>query len=137
MYPSLFRRIGSTSVDAAVLVFAAYLMVSVLLESASLGVKALAVAGLALLYEPFLTALACTLGQAVFGTRVRHYDSLQKITLKQSFLRFFAKYVANVFGGVGAGGLHRARPSKDLRAIHDVTADTIVIDAWKVHASAA
>jgi uncharacterized RDD family membrane protein YckC len=75
MYPSLFRRVGATLIDLAVLFVTAYFIVTVPLNSASLG--------------------------------------------------------------VGAGGWHRVYPRKDLRAIHDITADTLVVDARKVHASAA
>lgn len=129
MYPSLFRRVGATLVDLSVLAVAAYFMVSGPLGSEGLWLQALAVLGLALTYEPVLTAFGVTLGQAVFGTRVRHCESLERITLKKSLLRFVTKYVANVFGGASANGWHRVHPRDDLRAIHDIAADTVVVNA--------
>ena len=131
-YPSLFRRVGATLVDLSVLAVIAYFMVSGPLGSERLWLQASSVLGLALLYEPVFTAFGVTLGQAIFGTRVRHHESLERITLKKSLLRFFTKYVANVFGGASANGWHRVHPRTDLRAIHDVTADTVVINAASV-----
>ena len=129
MYPSILRRVGATLIDLVVLLGTAYLAISGPASASSLGIKFVVVVGLALLYEPVLTAFACTLGQAVFGTRVRDFESLQKITLKRSLLRFLVKYVANVFGGASAGGWDRVHPRIDLRAIHDRAADTVVVDA--------
>lgn len=129
MYPSLFRRVTATLIDLAVIVAAvAFIMQRPLFlepEQANLW------AGLAfvLLYEPVLMTYLCTLGQAVMRTRVRQFESLERISLGKAYLRFFMKYVASIVGAASARGNVRVWPREDLRAIHDETAGTVVVNA--------
>jgi hypothetical protein len=128
MYPSLFRRIAATVIDLAAVFSAATFIIQrpLILEPAAANLW-VAIA-FVLLYEPVLTAYACTLGQAIMRTRVRQVESLKRISLAKAFLRFFMKYVATVVGGASAGGMVRVFPRGDLRAIHDQAANTVVVN---------
>lgn len=128
MYPSLFRRVVATLADLAV-VFGAgsWIIQRPLLPEPEIANLWLAL-GFALIYEPVLTAYACTFGQAMMRTRVRRFESLERITLGQSYLRFLMKYVASIFGAASSGGRVRVWPRQDLRALHDQTADTVVVN---------
>ncbi len=132
MYPGLFRRVVATLIDLlAIFVGASFIIQRRLIlepEEANLW----AAIAFVLLYEPVLTAYACTLGQAVMRTRVRHFESHDRISLGKSYLRFFMKYVASVIGGVSARGRVRVWPGDDLRAIHDQTAGTVVLNAGAI-----
>jgi len=129
MYPSLFRRIAATAIDIAVVVGVFSLAVQNPLLPEAGAANLWAAAGFAVLYEPVLTVYACTLGQALMRTRVRHVDSRGRITLGKSYVRFRAKYVASILAGATSGGFVRISPRKDLRALHDRAADTVVVDA--------
>jgi hypothetical protein len=61
--------------------------------------------------------------------RPRHFETLERISLGKSYLRFFMKYIASVAGGVGARGWDRAWPRSDLRTINDQTDDAVVVNA--------
>lgn len=129
MYPSLFRRVVSTLVDLAVVFGAVSWIVQRPLIGEPSVANTLAAVSFALIYEPFLTAYACTVGQAVMSTRVRRFESLERITLGRSYVRFLTKYVASIVGGASSGGRVRVWPGGDLRALHDLTADTVVVNA--------
>lgn len=135
MYPSLFRRIAATLIDVVAMFFAASFIIQArLIAEPESGRLWLALA-FVLLYEPVLTAYACTLGQAVMRTRVRRVESLDRITLGKSYVRFFMKYIASVFGAASTRGAVRVWPRADHRAIHDEAADTVVVTASAVERS--
>lgn len=128
MYPSLFRRVMATLIDLVVLFGAVSWIIQRPLVREPEVANLWAALAVVLLYEPMLTAYACTVGQGIMRTRVRHFESLERITLGKSYLRFFMKYVASVVGGASARGTFRVWPREDLRAIHDQTADTVVVN---------
>ena len=128
MYPSLFRRIAATLIDLATVFGAVILIIERPLIMEPAAANLWAAIAFVLLYEPVLTASACTLGQAVMRTRVRHFESLEKITIGRSYLRFVTKYVASILGGASARGMVRVFPRGDSRAIHDQAADTVVVN---------
>ena len=73
------------------------------------------------LYEPVLTATATTLGQKLFGVRVRDEKTLQRI----SFLRAFPRALIKFF--LGWISLLVVPSSKNRQAIHDMAVGSVVI----------
>ena len=128
MPPSIFRRVSATLIDIGVIFVAVSFIIQRPLIPESETANLWAALAFALLYEPVLTTYACTLGQVVMRTHVRQFESLRRVSLGKSYLRFFMKYVASVAGGASAGGTVRVWPRADLRAIHDQTADSVVVN---------
>ena len=129
MYPNLLRRIGATLIDIAVI----WLVVSFIIQR-PLFVEPQAANYWAsvvfiLLYEPVLTTYLCTVGQALMATRIRHFETLERITISKAYLRFLLKYVASVIGAAASRGMVRVWARGDLRALHDLQAETVVINA--------
>jgi uncharacterized RDD family membrane protein YckC len=120
MYAPFGRRIVATLIDIGVVALLILALLELLAE-APIQIKASSSAVLALLYEPYLTSSACTVGQLLTGTRVRHFQTRERIGFRAAFLRFAAKYV-----GTFAQARHARRD--DLRANHDLLAETIVIN---------
>ena len=128
MYPKLFRRVAATLIDMGVVFAVVGWIIQRPLVAAPGIANILAALAFALTYEPVLTAYACTVGQAVMGTRVRRVRSLQRISIGKSYVRFLMKYVASILGGATSGGRVRVWPRQDLRALHDQAADTVVVN---------
>jgi uncharacterized RDD family membrane protein YckC len=82
---------------------------------------------LLVLYEPLFTRYLCTLGQLVMGIRVRSEPGGQRVPVWRAFIRLFVKYLLGILSFVFMPG----HPQK--RAIHDLAAGTIVVDARTVH----
>jgi hypothetical protein len=75
------------------------------------------------LYEPVFTSFAVTLGQALMRFRVRQFGTLKRIPIHLAYLRIIVKYF---LGGVSALTI----PARsDRRGIHDLTVDSIVVNA--------
>lgn len=135
MYPNLFRRSVATLADLAVVI----VVIALILRSSALADLqwlrvALAIA-VPLLYEPMLSAYACTVGQALMWTRVRDSETLQRIPLRRAYMRFVMKYIASVAGAGGAPSAPgiptsvSAFPDGGYRAVHDLQAGTVVVSA--------
>ena len=122
-YPSVFRRYLSTLLDLLILWSWLYLATRVpALVDSKWGV-AVVVAPVFLLYEPFLTAYRCTIGQWVFRLRVRTFDQRDRISILQAYGRLLVKYF------LGAISILTIPARADRRAIHDFATETIVIEA--------
>jgi hypothetical protein len=135
MHPNLFRRTVATLIDLAVVVSVIVLVLRAPMPADLQWLKVVLAILIPLLYEPVLSAYACTVGQALMWTRVRDFESLQRIPLSKSYMRFVLKYIVSV---VGAGGsvtapgipTHvNAFPGGGHRASHDLQAGTVVISA--------
>lgn len=122
-YPNLLRRYLATLLD----MFALWCIVygvsrfAIFTEGGAVGYWTLGLS--LLLYEPLLTAYACTAGQALMRIRVRTTDGLRRIGPAQAFFRMFVKYL------LGMISFLTVPARKDRRAIHDLAADSIVVDA--------
>lgn len=122
-YPNILRRYLATVVDIGVIWFFIYLIsrLPALTGSDALAYSLCGI--LILLYEPLLTTYASTPGQALMRFKVRTKDGLKRIGLSQAYGRFIVKYLLGVIS------LLTIPARKDRRAIHDLAADTIVVEA--------
>jgi hypothetical protein len=128
IYPNLLRRVVATLIDlAAVFAAVAFIIQRPLIQEPE-AANLWAALAFVLLYEPVLTAFACTLGQACMGTRVRDAKSLERITFRKSFARFLTKYLASGLSVAATGGFVRIGPRQDRRAIHDEAGGSVVVN---------
>lgn len=122
-YPNILRRYLATVLDCFALWCVVYAFSRVPALTAG-GAPAYWGLGVALFfYEPFLTTYACTLGQGVMRIRVRTPESLERIGLAQAVGRTLVKYLLGIISFLTVPA------RKDRRAMHDLSAGTIVIEA--------
>ncbi|MEJ2792870.1 RDD family protein [Iodobacter sp. LRB] len=122
-YPSIFRRYTASLIDFLVVLLILWAISNSPLEplfhESAFGLFIV----LLLCYEPIATVLACSLGQYLMRFRVRNHSDLSRISGPQAYGRFFIKC------SLGIVSLLLIPARKDRRAIHDVVAKTIVIEA--------
>ena len=126
--PSLLARYQSSFIDALVLL-TALVILSMALDALGdvPGWVRVVLIGAMLLYEPVLTAYACTLGQKVMRIRVRDANSLrgngpgQRLNLPMSVWRFMMK---SMMGWLSFVTIHS---NPERRAIHDFAAGSVMI----------
>src|SRR4051794_29533758 len=122
-YPNLLRRYLSSLIDGFALwcIVYGFAKLQFLTHGGSLVFWALGL--LLLFYEPVLTAYACTLGQAVMRIRVRTQDGSKRVGLAHAFARMVVKYLLGIISFMTV-------PARmDRRAIHDLAAGSIVVEA--------
>src|SRR5262245_14459400 len=122
-YPNVFRRYVATLIDAGVLWGFIVLIARSHTFTQSAALTSSLCVALVLSYEPLLTVYASTAGQALMRFRVRAKEGLERIQLSQAYARLIVKYMLGVISLLTIP----ARP--DRRAIHDLAADTIVVEA--------
>jgi uncharacterized RDD family membrane protein YckC len=126
-YPNLLRRYVASLIDGG-LVFGVFLLyMREPLRSAQSQDAIYWPLLLLILYEPLLTRYACTLGQLAMGIRVRSEPGGQRVPVWRLFVRLFAKFLLGILSFIFMPG-HAKK-----RAIHDIAAGTIVVDARSVH----
>jgi uncharacterized RDD family membrane protein YckC len=122
-YPNVLRRYLATMLD----LFALWCILYWVAQTPSLTESGSAIywvlGASVLLYEPLLTAYACTPGQALMRIRVRTLDGARRIRLHQAVGRMLVKYLLGTVSFLTVP----ARP--DRRAIHDLSSGSIVIEA--------
>jgi uncharacterized RDD family membrane protein YckC len=126
--PSLLARYQSSFIDL-LLLLTAMVILSMALDSLGNvpGWVRGALVGAMLLYEPVMTAYACTLGQKVMRIRVRDANSLhgnqpeRRLNLLMSVWRFLMK---SMMGWLSFVTIHS---NADRRAIHDFAAGSVMI----------
>lgn len=122
-YPNVLRRYLATMIDLFVLWCILYWIAQT--PSLTAGGNAIYwLLGISVaLYEPLLTAYACTPGQALMRIRVRTLDGSRRIRLDQAFARLIVKYLLGMISFLTV-------PARaDRRAIHDLSSGSIVIEA--------
>jgi uncharacterized RDD family membrane protein YckC len=125
-YPSLLRRYVASLIDGSILcvVFALYVREPLhFAQSQAINYWPLA---LLALYEPLLTRYLCTPGQLLTNIRVRTEPEIERVPVWRTFYRLFVKYLLGLLSFVFMPA-HRQK-----RALHDLAAKTIVIDARSV-----
>jgi uncharacterized RDD family membrane protein YckC len=126
-YPNLLRRYVASLIDGG-LVFGAFLfyMRDPLRYAQSQDAIYWPLL-LLLLYEPLLTRYACTIGQLLTGIRVRSEPGGERVPVWRLFVRLLVKFLLGILSFI----FMPAHSKK--RAIHDIAAGTIVVDASRVH----
>jgi uncharacterized RDD family membrane protein YckC len=128
MYPSILRRYLSTVIDFVVifgLMFAFLKSPFFEPESSDPAVWFLV---LIVVFEPVLTAFACTPGQLLMNLRVRSVKTLRRPSLLATTLRWLVKMLLGVISIIFI-------PSqKQRRGLHDIAAGTIVLYGSSPHA---
>ena len=115
VFPSLSKRHFATTLDVVLLIVVVISMVK-LFEAFQVSTDAwlwYLVFLPVLLYEPVMTSRAATLGQTIFGFRIKDVITGQKISLKQAYGRWVIKFA---LGGIS---LLTIPSDAQKRAIHD------------------
>jgi uncharacterized RDD family membrane protein YckC len=125
-YPSLLRRYMASLIDGATLFFVFVLYMRAPLRFAQSQAPHYWPLVLLALYEPLLTRYLCTPGQLLMNIRVRTEPEIERVPVLRTFIRLFVKYLLGIVSFVFMPA-HRQK-----RALHDLAADTIVVDARSV-----
>jgi uncharacterized RDD family membrane protein YckC len=121
-YPNLLRRYLSTLIDMVLVLFLVYFYAHSPLYVPR-GISLVIAFLVFLSFEPLLTAFACTPGQALMRLRVRDVEGLKRISVNFAYLRALTKYA------LGMVSFFSVPLRRDRRALHDLVAQTIVIEA--------
>ncbi|MDN5214790.1 RDD family protein [Fulvivirgaceae bacterium BMA12] len=122
-YPSLVKRYQSTFIDGLVLLTIAYIFSLIFdyIPNISGITRGITFALVYLLYEPLLTARACTLGQWITGIRVRSAsDAKRRINYFQSLLRLIIKIL------LGWLSIFTIPNDPKKRSLHDYAVSSVV-----------
>jgi uncharacterized RDD family membrane protein YckC len=125
-YPSLLRRYVASLIDGATIFVAFALYMRSPLRFAQSQAPNYWPLVLLPLYEPLLTRCLCTPGQFLMRIRVRTEPGIERVPVVRTFFRLVVKYVL----GLVSFAFMPAHPQK--RALHDLAAGTIVVDARSV-----
>lgn len=121
-FPNLFRRYLASLIDViAVIVIVGF--IGQLPAASSENISGIVVFFLVIvLYEPLLTAFACTIGQLTMRIRVRNCKDQKRIGFPRAVLRTLVKYC------LGAISFLSMPAQKQKRAMHDLAAGTLVLN---------
>lgn len=122
-YPNLLRRYLASLIDLVTVFCILYLYSRTSLYTPDNNTGGLALFVVLALYEPLMTVYACTLGQAAMRFRVRRVEDLKSVSLRRAYLRIVFKYLLGIFSFLTVPA------RRDRRAIHDLAAETIVVEA--------
>jgi uncharacterized RDD family membrane protein YckC len=125
-YPSLFRRYVASLIDGATLFVVFIFYMRAPLRFAQSQAPNYWPLMLLALYEPLLTRYLCTPGQLLMRIRVRTEPDIERVPVLRTFIRLVVKYLL----GIISFAFMPAHPQK--RALHDLAAGTIVVDARSV-----
>ncbi len=122
-YPNLLRRYLASVIDLLAVFCIVYLYSRTPLYTPGGDTSALVFFGVMASYEPLMTVFVCTLGQAAMRFRVRRAEDLNRVSLAQAYIRMVVKYA------LGIVSFLTMPARRDRRAIHDLAASTIVVEA--------
>lgn len=126
-YPNLVRRYLATVVDAIVIVLIVVLIGQLpFLSRDTHGFGEILFLLVLLNYEPVLTRFLCTAGQAVMRFRIREINSGNPPPIWRLYLRVIVK------ASLGLVSFLTLPARADRRAIHDLAANTLVVEASSV-----
>lgn len=124
-YPSVVRRYIASVVDMVVVIFLIFTVVQVSGNLGTVGNLCL-FAGVLSLYEPLATVHYATFGQLLMRFRVRRASDLCRLDLSTAWTRAFFKYP------LGSISFLSIPMHKEKRALHDLIAGTLVVEASDV-----
>jgi uncharacterized RDD family membrane protein YckC len=123
-YPSILKRYLSTVIDSmfvlSMMVLAGYLFQND--NQMAINARVGMILFLFFVYEPVCTSKYCTLGQKVTGIRVRSMLLRENISITKAYLRIIIKIL------LGFLSFFTIPFTKNKRAIHDLVANSIVIE---------
>lgn len=124
VYPTLLKRVQTTFIDFMLVLFVLLLFFSFIDSMGGIPLPAkLFVLALGLSYEPVMTSVSATLGQRLMGIRVRQYEDKEgTISIPKAYLRVLMK---GLLGWLSYLTIHS---NAEKRAIHDLTAGSVMID---------
>ncbi len=130
-HPSLLRRYVGSLIDVTFIIALIGVASRTPLYHTATVFDDLALLAILVVYEPFLTAYFCTIGQAVMRFRVRDLNTGQRVPLWRSYIRFIVKWPLGLISFV-------TLPARnDRRAIHDLVASSIVVESQHARRSRA
>jgi uncharacterized RDD family membrane protein YckC len=121
MYPSILRRYLSTVIDTFAILGLLFAFSRSPLYDPDSAEPTLWPLWIIWIYEPLLTAFACTLGQLVMHIRVRSFRDQRRPSLYASFVRYVVKVLLGVIS------ILFIPRQKHRRGLHDLAAGTIVL----------
>ena len=127
MYPSILRRYLSTVIDFVVTYGLLYAFIKSPLFDPERPGPAVWLLLLFVVFEPVLTAFACTPGQLLMNLRVRNVKTLRRPSLLATTLRWLVKMLLGVIS------ILFIPSQKQRRGLHDLAARTIVLDGSGPH----
>jgi len=123
-YPNLLRRYLATVVDGIVVILIVVLIGQLpFLSRDTHGFGVMVFLLVLLNYEPVLTRFLCTAGQAVMRFRVRKIGSSSPPPIWRLYVRVVLKAL------LGSISFLTLPVRADRRAIHDLAANTLVVEA--------
>lgn len=121
-YSRLSRRICALFMDSLVLSLSLILLSFIASNIESQTLQVVFVATVLLSLEPlFITFTGSSLGQHLYGLRVRRTNEDKKLGVLRSYVRFFTKMP------LGLLSLVAVQTTRKHQAIHDIVSDSIVI----------
>jgi uncharacterized RDD family membrane protein YckC len=123
MYPSILRRYLSTVIDTFAILGLLFAYSRSPMFDRDAAEPTLWPLWLFLIYEPLLTAYACTLGQLVMHIRVRRFNRRGRPSLYAALIRYVVKVA------LGMISILFIPRQKHRRGLHDLAAGTIVVSA--------
>ncbi len=128
-YPELKTRIGSSIIDAVLLVVMMFVFASMLDKYGEVPdwVRISMFLSLFLVYEPLCMTIGCTLGNYINGIRVRkNSDSSKRINILQALVRYPVKVI------LGWISFLTISSNSKRRAIHDMVSGTVMINIRQI-----
>src|SRR5688572_16575714 len=127
MYPSILRRYMSTVIDFVVIFGLMYAFLKSPFFDPKNSDPIVWFLLLLVVFDPVLTAFACTPGQLLMNLRVRSVKTLRRPSLLATTLRWLVKMLLGVISIIFI-------PSqKQRRGLHDLAAGTIVLNGFSPH----
>lgn len=129
-FPPLVKRFQSLILDQVFLIICMVIFSQLLSntdEENTDVLRGVLLVGLFGIYEPLCMAFGCTIGNYVSGIRVRKFsDHKRRINIFQSYIRFITKLLLGIIS------FFTVTSNKSKRAIHDMTAGSIMIYAREI-----
>ncbi len=122
-FPNLFRRYVASLIDVVVVIALVGIIGNLPITETQNIPPIVIILVVLVAYEPILSAFSCTIGQFVMRIRVRRSQDRLRIGLGRAVTRTFAKYM------LGAASFLTMPKQREKRAMHDLLAGTLMLDA--------
>lgn len=116
-YPAVIRRYIASIIDVAVTVG----LIAICFAAVPIEYRLWVFVIVLPMYEPLLVSRACTVGQLLMKIRVKDSRENRRISYLRALVRYSMKFL------LGFISLVTIPASRDRRAIHDMSADSLVV----------